>query len=951
MRRPVILLAVVALTTPLLFFGCAGSDGSNGAPGAPGANGTPGTPGAPGTAAAAIDNIHGQAALAADILATENKFLVTVNITSATADASGVATVHFTVMNGATPVATGIDNISAGIFKLAPAGGGLTYNRWVPYIYRSGRAVNAGYRENNYSSTPRGTLVNNGGGNYTYTFGTNLATATFLWPIDNVSLVGYDRSLTHRVSVYFGGHSGPTGEGDFDFVPNGSAVTQTRNIVQTATCKKCHGPGFDGHGGDRVTVEGCNGCHSPNSYMVNTSANGGTTESIAMQDMIHKIHAGRELPSSTGPDGQFYDNPNTPADETADNYHIGTTPYAYTVGSLTATWRTAAFPAVLANCRACHTGTGANVDNWKSVPSRSACGSCHDTINWATGTNHGGGSATSDANCASCHPNAGLISWPIYPVPASHDWTKMDIRNISEFDIAVTTDTPSRGYYVNGESPVISIVLTDNTGATISPSSVVEDPSAEGCIPVVGAEGTQCTVANDGLFTAANVYVTGPRAQRIPVLSYAARTALRAAGAGKGPWDVSGASFKLRVIVDSGIPMITYNTAIAYEGYGADELISGDIVCRNAATANAQDNAFFFSFFANRAAATVPEIVAWLNAIPQFQERAIAYIEENSVDPGLDNLLANTGKLAIRSRGIAENTLSAAGDVQVKRNMAQPNIRVAEDSAGIFGVNAFAAAGGAAQARKRATLRNTDPKVSFSDTTAIKYYLDNVDNLAPGTYVINVEFADRGRGPGNPAEPPYVDYRTPSVAVATFNVKTADTKAFPGNVEKPIAAGCEVCHWSDAGTGFVLDFPRHHKNVNAQAVDQCGGCHMYKSAMNPVATAYSVADFGTKPLSRRVHAFHDGSQLNYPTITVGHEETAAFGRNWRITYPMDIRNCESCHPAGATSGTWKTNPNRLACMGCHDSDAATTHMDAMTYDPTPMVPWSGDEQESCKACH
>ena len=47
---------------------------------------------------------------------------------------------------------------------------------------------------------------------------------------------------------------GPTGEVDKDFVPSGTAVTETRNIVQTATCQKCHGPEFAGHGGDRVTV-------------------------------------------------------------------------------------------------------------------------------------------------------------------------------------------------------------------------------------------------------------------------------------------------------------------------------------------------------------------------------------------------------------------------------------------------------------------------------------------------------------------------------------------------------------------------------------------------------------------------------------------------------------------------------------------------------------------------
>ena len=174
--------------------------------------------------------------------------------------------------------------------------------------------------------------------------------------------------------------------------------------------------------------------------------------------------------------------------------------------------------------------------------------------------------------------------------------------------------------------------------------------------------------------------------------------------------------------------------------------------------------------------------------------------------------------------------------------------------------------------------------------------------------------------------------------------------------EKPIASNCDSCHWAgetatNPGAGYVLDAPRHNKPFTDNCVDQCGGCHMYKSGMNPTTLTYSVADYGTKPISRRVHAVHNGANLNYPTITVGHEETANFGRNWNITYPMNVRNCESCHPATTTSGTWKTNPNRVACMGCHDSDAATSHMQANVFDPTPYYPWSGDEKESCKACH
>jgi len=322
--------------------------------------------------------------------------------------------------------------------------------------------------------------------------------------------------------------------------------------------------------------------------------------------------------------------------------------------------------------------------------------------------------------------------------------------------------------------------------------------------------------------------------------------------------------------------------------------------------------------------------MAWLNSNVVFKERAIAYLE--TVNGSNAPATTGTEKLSIRTRGL---------------ETAQPSIQVMSSPASMFTDNAMKVIGAANQARIRATLASTDPKANFTDATYIRYTLDKVDDLAPGTYVVSIEFADASRGPGNAPEPPYTDYRTPTVKVVPFQVKQAAK-------EKPIAANCDACHWSgetatNPGAGFVLDNPRHNKLFNSQALDQCRACHDYQSGMIPGATASSWS--GGAPISKRVHAVHNGSALNYPTITVAHEETASYGRNWRITFPMDIRNCEACHPANTTSGTWQTNPNRLACMGCHDSDAATAHMKLMAVDPTPNAPWSGDEQETCKACH
>jgi hypothetical protein len=101
-----------------------------------------------------------------------------------------------------------------------------------------------------------------------------------------------------------------------------------------------------------------------------------------------------------------------------------------------------------------------------------------------------------------------------------------------------------------------------------------------------------------------------------------------------------------------------------------------------------------------------------------------------------------------------------------------------------------------------------------------------------------------------------------------------------------------------------------------------------------------------------VHAIHFGASLNFPLSTVDYSNGDSVpGRNWNITFPQDVRNCETCHTPNTTSGTWATRPQRLACSGCHDSDAAMSHMRVATFDPTPTDPWSGDEQESCATCH
>jgi OmcA/MtrC family decaheme c-type cytochrome len=925
-----LLSSLAMLAMFLMLYGCSGSDG---APGATGNAGTAGTTGATGAAGGNVKvaEKHGLAAATA-VIEEEDGPLATVVITGATADAAGKATVTFTVRNAAGAAVTGLGAFPASfaISSLAPKAGDYSYSKWVPYIYNttatSNRGVNQGYRER--SSAAAANLVEGAPGTYTYTFTKNLSTAAYPFPT-GLAAITYDRTRTHRVMValrYSAGtaaayHGGAT----FDFVPAGGAITATRNIVEDATCQKCHKNTPGHYGPFNGIVKACVSCHTPDSKLVNdaVAAGGdGKTNTLEAAVMIHKIHAGRELRSAPGPDGIFFDDPLTAVDESADN---GT----YSLGGLDTTWRSAAFPAVLDNCVVCHTqavaGTLAQVDNWKTVPSRAACGSCHDDIDWTTGIGHpAGGNAiqTTDSACAVCHSSTYITT--------AHNFAAKDIRNIQEFTTTVTTDTPTRGYYIAGESPVVTIVLKDAvTGATIDHTTVVEKATADGCINT--ANPLVCANAATAGFRAANMYVTGPRALRVPVLTTNARAYVSSATAGP-TWDLSAAAISLRVVVDNG------NFITKFNHEGEDVLVPGDFTISKPTTVAGL--AAFNALFANPAAATATEIAAWLNgslAIFTYNERTFRLSDRAIAYVG-GRLANDAGKVAIRTRGLG----SVNPSIQV------PDIT--KGLAGMFTSTTVGVTGSAVQVRTRTAGANADPKLAIT-AASIKYTLDPVNDLVPGTYMINTEIGIRGNNTGAVAG----SYRAYSVAVKTFQVKQAAE-------EKQIADGCTKCHWSTdtvgQGAGFVLDPVRHYKPFNAQAVDQCGGCHDYTSGETVAGVATALAagtpgawttGGGTKPISKRVHAVHMGAGLKYPVLTVDHEESV-WGRNWQITYPMDIRNCESCHSA-ATSGTWLTNANRLACMGCHDSDAATAHIKSQVVDPTPTALWNGDEKESCTVCH
>ena len=166
---------------------------------------------------------------------------------------------------------------------------------------------------------------------------------------------------------------------EYDFRPDGGTVTaKWDKFNQAASCNNCHDP-LAAHGGSRQDVKLCALCHQPQT----TDPDTGNT--VDFKVMVHKIHMGEHLPSVAA----------------GGKYNI------IGFNSTDIDFSTVAFPQDIRNCQNCHEGTNASAkptqsDVWYTQPTASACGSCHDDVNFVTGANHAGG-AQPDSACIKCH--------------------------------------------------------------------------------------------------------------------------------------------------------------------------------------------------------------------------------------------------------------------------------------------------------------------------------------------------------------------------------------------------------------------------------------------------------------------------------------------------------------------------------------------------------------------
>jgi OmcA/MtrC family decaheme c-type cytochrome len=306
--------------------------------------------------------------------------------------------------------------------------------QYVSYTTRPSTAANGnGVTLIQAGADSGGTYTKNADGDYTYTFKTKAP-------------AGYDRTATHTIGLYGSRNLAefdlPVYGADttFNFVPDGSAVTVTRDVIRTVTCNKCH-QDLAAHGtGGRKSMPVCILCHT------SQSINPATGNTADMAVMIHKIHTGENLPS----------------------VQAGT-PYQFITSHGNADFSKVVFPAYpdTRNCTFCHEQTtGAAQSMAYLTPNMAACRSCHDNVNFATGENHAGLVQNDSSHCAECHLPEGETEFDL-SVTGAHTiaYFSNQLKGVVFELISVTNAGP-------GLKPTVTFSIKDKSGATILPSTM-----------------------------------------------------------------------------------------------------------------------------------------------------------------------------------------------------------------------------------------------------------------------------------------------------------------------------------------------------------------------------------------------------------------------------------------------------------------------------------------------
>jgi OmcA/MtrC family decaheme c-type cytochrome len=288
---------------------------------------------------------------------------------------------------------------------------------------------------------------------------TQVSPGHYQYTFTAVAPSGFDPTATTTVAIDGNRNLTPFNQGTsyagmtFNFVPNGSAVTVTRDVIRTQSCNSCHDQ-LAFHGGYAQGMQMCVLCHQPQNL---DPVTGNTLDAKVF---FHKIHMGSQLPSVVGTAAT----PSVPFEVAGYMNFISN-------------FSTVIDPADVRRCEVCHSQTSGAVQAkaFLTEPSRAACGSCHDDVNFATGVNHPAGFEKDDTQCMNCHIpqgetpfDASIMGAHVVPNDTPATYPQNPNTLISSVSVKITGVTNTSA----GQKPVVAYTVKDVNGVSLALSSL-----------------------------------------------------------------------------------------------------------------------------------------------------------------------------------------------------------------------------------------------------------------------------------------------------------------------------------------------------------------------------------------------------------------------------------------------------------------------------------------------
>lgn len=428
--------------------------------------------------------------------------------------------------------------------------------------------------------------VYNGDGSYTYTFATGFP-ATYAAPYNDSATYGANDGELQGQNLLAGTYTvgmavawnytvdgvakKDVGNVTKDMLFGARAESVAHEVVKNENCNQCHVK-IQAHGGGYQDTKMCVLCHTAGAQDASATKPGGIPGTrIEFKMMVHRIHNGAHLPSVNGVTSdpatgvRVYGTAPVLADVYVSNFGVAnfskanfpvfpnfnvSMPRRAGFSSLSSAAKTTETNVLLRGVTACYKchgdpdGSGpltapSQGDLHTQQPSRRACGSCHDDVDFSHSYVANGMTMVAqpdDATCITCHaPTGTKLSDGIQvnaagvavasggvgtvpPTPFAHAHPLADPTRVpaastytaktgytSGLNIGVTSVTGSAAsYFVNGEKPAVTFTIKDDAGndvplyklSAISATVTGPNENRQLIFPVSGLRNNTATVCD-----------------------------------------------------------------------------------------------------------------------------------------------------------------------------------------------------------------------------------------------------------------------------------------------------------------------------------------------------------------------------------------------------------------------------------------------------------------------